>query len=79
MIEEDAEPVIKDAGLIGAAQRVEHYEIAGYGVARTLAESLGHGKVAKLLDQTLEEEKETDLKLTKPAESAILAEAAHAG
>ena len=78
MIEQDAEPVIKDAGLIGAAQRVEHYEIAGYGVARTLAESLGNAKVVTLLDQTLEEEKDTDEKLTELAESTILAEAVQA-
>lgn len=75
MIEEDAEPVIKDAGLIGAAQRVEHYEIAGYGVARALAQALGLAKVVKLLEKTLAEEKETDETLTKLAESKILVEA----
>jgi len=75
MIDEDAEPTVKDAGLIGAAQRVEHYEIAGYGTARALAEKLGHDDVAELLGQTLEEEKETDQKLTDLAESAINVEA----
>jgi len=75
MIDEDAEPSVKDAGLIGAAQRVEHYEIAGYGTARALAEKLGHDQVAELLEQTLQEEKETDEKLTELAESAINAEA----
>ncbi len=76
MIEEDAEDTVRDAGLIGAAQRVEHYEIAGYGTARCLAETLGHDDVAKLLQETLEEERETDEKLTELAESAINAEAA---
>ena len=75
MIEEDAEDAVRDAGLIGAAQRVEHYEIAGYGTARCLAETLGHNDVAKILEETLEEEKETDQKLTDLAESAINAEA----
>jgi ferritin-like metal-binding protein YciE len=73
MISEDAEDSVRDAGLIGAAQRVEHYEIAGYGTARALATRLGHGDAAELLEQTLEEEKETDVKLTTLAES--LAEA----
>ncbi len=75
MIEEDAEDTVRDAGLIGAAQRVEHYEIAGYGTARCLAETLGHDDVAKILEETLDEEKETDEKLTELAESAINAEA----
>jgi ferritin-like metal-binding protein YciE len=79
LIEEDAEDAVRDAGLIGAAQRVEHYEIAGYGTARCLAETLGHDDVAKLLEETLEEEKETDEKLTELAESAINAEAAEKG
>jgi ferritin-like metal-binding protein YciE len=60
-----------DAGLIGAAQKVEHYEIAGYGTARTHAEMLGFRKVAKLLQQTLDEETSTDKKLTALAESVI--------
>ena len=68
MIEQDALPAIKDAGLIGAAQRVEHYEIAGYGTAIALAEQLGHEDAVKLLEKTLEEEKETDEKLTDVAE-----------
>ncbi len=79
LIEEDADPSVKDAGLIGAAQRVEHYEMAGYGTARCLAETLGHADVAELLEQTLEEERETDEKLTELAESTINAEAAEAG
>jgi len=79
MIEEDADEAVRDAGLIGAAQRVEHYEIAGYGTARCLAETLGHHDVAKLLEETLEEEKDTDQKLTDLAESAVNAEAAQKG
>jgi ferritin-like metal-binding protein YciE len=69
MISEDAEDFVRDAGLIGAAQRVEHYEIAGYGTARALAKRLGHDDAADLLEETLEEEKETDVKLTTLAES----------
>lgn len=75
MIEEDAEPAVKDAGLIAAAQRVEHYEIAGYGVARTFAGLLGHEEIQTLLQTTLDEEKSTDEKLTELAESEINMEA----
>lgn len=57
-----------DAGLISAAQRVEHYEIAAYGCVRTYADLLGEADAVELLDQTLKEEKETDQKLTKLAE-----------
>ncbi len=53
-----------DAALIGAGQRIEHYEIAGYGVARAFAKLLGHDKVAQLLDETLQEEGAADKKLT---------------
>ena len=60
-----------DAGLIAAAQHVEHYEIASYGTVRTWATLLGRKQDAQLLDQSLEEEKETDEKLTKLAESVI--------
>ncbi len=77
MMEEDAEPEVLDAGLIAAAQHVEHYEIAGYGCVRTYANLLGMNNVAKLLEKTLEEEKRTDEKLTKIAES-INVEAAKA-
>jgi len=68
MIKEDAEDDVRDAGLISAAQRVEHYEIAGYGTARTYAKLLGDNKGAKLLQQTLDEEGATDKKLTQLAE-----------
>jgi ferritin-like metal-binding protein YciE len=74
LIAEDAEDPIRDAGLIGAAQRVEHYEIAGYGTARSIARHLGHEEIADLLEQTLAEEKETDQKLTDLAENTIAAE-----
>lgn len=67
--ESDAE--IRDAGLIAAAQRVEHYEIASYGCARTYAQLLGDKKGARLLDTTIKEEGATDKKLTKLARSVI--------
>jgi ferritin-like metal-binding protein YciE len=76
MIAEDAPPEVKDVGLIAQAQRVEHYEISGYGTARTLAEKLGHADIVKLLEQTLQEEKATDLKLTKLAVTQVNQEAA---
>ena len=76
LIGEDAEESVRDAGLIGAAQRVEHYEIAGYGTARALATRLGHDDFAELLEETLNEEKETDAKLTELAESAVNSDAA---
>jgi ferritin-like metal-binding protein YciE len=76
LISEDAEDAVRDAGLIGAAQRVEHYEMAAYGTARALATCLGHDEAADLLGETLEEERATDEKLTELAESAINAEAA---
>jgi len=66
-IKEGGEPEVLDAGLISAAQRVEHYEIAAYGSARTYAELLGELDVVKLLEKTLEEEKAADQKLTKVA------------
>ncbi len=69
MIEEDAEDEVRDAGLISAGQRVEHYEMAGYGTARTYAELLGDDAGEKLLQQTLDEEGATDKKLSKLAES----------
>jgi len=65
---EGYEASVMDAALIGAAQRVEHYEIAGYGTVRSMAETLGEDNHASLLEETLEEEKETDDKLTELAE-----------
>jgi ferritin-like metal-binding protein YciE len=78
ILEEDLDENAVDAGLIGAAQKVEHYEIAGYGTARTHAELLGYGRIAKLLQQTLDEEGATDKKLTTLAESIINVEAVEA-
>lgn len=75
MMEEEATDEVRDAGLISAAQRVEHYEIAGYGCARTYAEKLGDDEGVSLLEQTLQEEKDTDQKLTDLAESSINVEA----
>ncbi len=71
LLEEEGEPNVKDAALIAAAQRVEHYEISGYGTARTLAELLGLDEAVDLLQQTLDEEKETDEKLTELAMSEV--------
>ena len=68
--------VALDAGLVAAAQAVEHYEIARYGTLVTWAQQLGHNDIAQLLSATLEEEKSTDSKLTKLATSAVNAKAA---
>ena len=77
LLDEDAEPAAKDAGLIAAAQKVEHYEIATYGCLVTWARQMGQNQCADLLHQTLDEEKATDRKLTQLAESMINVEAAH--
>lgn len=66
-IEEDYEGAVKDAALIGAAQRVEHYEIAAYGTAKALAEVLGESDHASKLEETLDEEKETDEQVNEEA------------
>ena len=78
MMEQDAEPSVKDAALIAAAQKVEHYEIASYGCVCTYAEMLGYEQVHDLLGQNLEEEETTDEKLTILAESVINVEAEEA-
>jgi ferritin-like metal-binding protein YciE len=67
-MEEDYEDEIMDAAIIGAAQRVEHYEIAGYGTVRAFAELLGETEHVSLIEQTLEEEKQADEKLTELAQ-----------
>lgn len=77
LMEEDIEDEVLDAGLIAAAQRVEHYEMAGYGTARTYAELLGMNQAARLLESTLKEEKAADAKLTGIAENVNI-EAAEA-
>ena len=69
LLEEDVDPDVLDAGLIAAAQKVEHYEISSYGTARTWAERLGKDKAARLLQKTLEEESAANDKLTQIAES----------
>jgi len=76
MMEEDADPEVMDAGLIVDCQKVEHYEIAGYGSAVTFAKLLGDEESARLLAQTLDEEERADKKLTEIAESTINVEAA---
>ena len=78
IMEEDLEENAIDAGLIGAAQKVEHYEIAAYGTARAHATMLGYNKIARVLQQTLNEEGATDKKLTQIAENVINVEAVHA-
>lgn len=72
----DAGTLIRDAGLILAAQKVEHYEIATYGTLRTFAENMGHTDIVELLQQTLDNEKETDVALTTVAEGFINEQAA---
>lgn len=71
MVKEDADDEVRDAGLIASAQRVEHYEIAGYGCARTYAELLRDTQGTRLLNTTIKEEGETDKKLTRLAKSVI--------
>jgi ferritin-like metal-binding protein YciE len=72
ILELDGDPVAKDAAIIGAAQRIEHYEIAGYGTARTLAGELDLSDTEKLLDETLDEESAADKLLTKIATGGML-------
>ena len=77
MIGMQGDSEVKDAALIAAAQRVEHYEIAGYGCARTFAQRLGQQRIATLLQETLDEEGNADKILTHIAESWVNAQAAH--
>jgi ferritin-like metal-binding protein YciE len=78
VLEEDAEPAVRDAALIAAAQKVEHYEMAGYGCVRTYARRLGYADAARLLQATLDEEGEADEKLTGLAETVVNIEAEEA-
>ena len=78
-IEEEGEGVVKDAGLIAAAQRVEHYEISGYGTAKTMASLLGLDDVADLLDETLGEEEEADKLLSQIAMDQVNPQALSVG
>jgi ferritin-like metal-binding protein YciE len=75
IMEEDAEDAVLDAGIIAAAQKVEHYEIASYGTVRTWARMVGQDQAAELLQETLDEEGEADKRLTQLAESFINEEA----
>jgi ferritin-like metal-binding protein YciE len=75
VMSEDMEDDVMDAALISAAQRVEHYEMAGYGTVRTWAEQMGETAAAKLLQQTLDEERDADTSLTELAETSINVEA----
>ena len=71
MMKQVSDPMTRDAALIAAAQRVEHYEMAGYGTVVSYAQQLEHNEVAKQLQQTLNEEKQTDLMLSQIAESKV--------
>ena len=75
MVSNTDQSPLRDAGLIAAANRVEHYEIAAYGSVRSLAKTLGVNEAVSLLDATLAEEKKADQKLTKLAESSVNREA----
>jgi len=75
LLKENVDPDVLDAGLIAAAQKVEHYEIASYGTARAWAEKMGHDDSSRLLQETLEEESTANEKLTQLAESHINMEA----
>ncbi|HET6468423.1 MAG TPA: ferritin-like domain-containing protein [Geminicoccaceae bacterium] len=78
-MDEVQDPEVRDVAIIVAAQKVEHYEIAAYGSLRTMAEMLGHTEAAQLLEQTLEEEKQTDQKLNQLALSRVNKDAASGG
>lgn len=78
LMNEKADPAVMDAGLIAAAQKVEHYEIASYGTVITWANQLGHSEAAKLLKQNLAEEEQTDKLLSKLAEGTVNQKAANA-
>lgn len=79
IMENTEDGVVRDAGIISAAQKVEHYEIASYGTLHAFAKTLGENDIAQLFEQTLSEEREADDKLTEVAESAINEEAMEAG
>ena len=79
MCAEDGEDAVRDAGIIGAAQRIEHYEIAAYGCVIAFAQSLGEARVAAILKKTLKEESAADAKLSTIAEREVNPSAAMAG
>jgi ferritin-like metal-binding protein YciE len=72
VIQSDGDGAARDAALIAAAQRIEHYEIAGYGTAKTLANQLGYDRAEELLGETLDEEADADKRLTKIATGGLL-------
>jgi ferritin-like metal-binding protein YciE len=76
VIEMEGDPMVRDAALIAAAQRIEHYEIAGYGTLKALAKRVRNDRAAMLLDETLSEERGADLELTEIAEGWVNKEAA---
>ena len=78
LLQEEGSDEVLDAGIIAGCQRVEHYEIAAYGTLKTYAEMLGESDAARLLEMTLDEEKEADETLTEVAESSVNVQAAHA-
>ena len=71
MLGKDAAPAVRDAAIISACQRVEHYEIAAYGSVRTYAEQIGHERAAAVLQETLDEERAADQKLTEIAKNVV--------
>jgi len=79
IMQEDGEGAVLDAGLIGAAQKVEHYEIAAYGTLITYAKLMGNEEIGDLLGETLDEEKETDQRLTSLAKDFVNPQAEHEG
>jgi len=79
ILDHDENAAVRDAGIIAGCQRVEHYEIAGYGSVRTWAEQMGHREAAQLLQQTLDEEKHADKKLTEVAAQLNLESVHRAG
>ena len=79
LLKEDLEDSVRDAAIIGAAQRIEHYEIAAYGTVRTFAQRLGKDTAVELLQETLDEEKEADALLTQIAEARVNEDAEEVG
>lgn len=75
MLDENGDDIVRDAGVIACAQRVEHYEIAAYGSTLAFATLMGHSEIAELLEMTLNEEKETDERLSTIAEEEVNVEA----
>jgi ferritin-like metal-binding protein YciE len=78
ILDHDENTAVRDAGIISSCQRVEHYEMAAYGSVRTWAEQMGHTEAARILQQTLDEEKRADQKLTQIATQLNLESVQHA-